>query len=90
MGFGPFCASCVHLQRAHAQGRGDCGKQSTCGGPLSGRAFPKYKGPMLVSSAICFACGGTPSFSVEVDGDFLGCCEKHRSLLEKKNTAGAP
>lgn len=51
-----------------------------CGGPFSGRSFPRYKG-ILTRSTIamhCFRCGDTAEEAI-VAGDkgLVGVCKKH-------------
>jgi len=92
------CSWCEHLHNAVDRSSGEnisvCGEK--CGGPLAGKAFPEYKGPLGGNlSGACFLCGGEPTASVSIGGGMLGICEsmgpygekcidKLKKILEKK------
>lgn len=73
------CATCERYWAAQDRGRPHCGKD--CGGPVSGRAFPKYKGPMRDMTRHCFVCGDTTMHVVHHPLRKLGVCEQHRTMV---------
>jgi len=75
-GLTAICAWCEHLHNARRGKVWTCGR-SDCGGPLVGRAFPDYKGPMEGRlSSFCFLCGESADAAVEINGGMLGVCNR--------------
>jgi len=84
-GYSVVCASCRHLHRARAiQGKAaQCG-QPACGGPLAGRDFPEYDGPITDFTRWCFVCGESSAFAAVVRGSdrALGLCKEHLRFMQ--------
>ena len=91
------CAMCRHYWKNDevsyadlAQGKGSC-KQTACGGPMSGRTFPKYSGPLPDGdwTHVCFVCA-SPAVSHGVklaDGSgsrVLGVCRDHVRFVDEQ------
>lgn len=83
-GVSAVCAWCEHYWvRLRDGGTPGC-QQPDCGGPLSGKAFPRYKGPRPHLASYCFVCGTEADMAVEFTGrGSVGCCTGHESLLRK-------
>jgi len=67
----------------------------TCSGPLGGRGYPKYKGPLAgLLSMFCWQCGiPGPAHGItsNVDpGQMLGCCDKHMRLVREGDFSSRP
>ena len=92
------CACCKKLWRAKAVGyRGGCEAQmkgEECSGPVSGRAFPLYEGPLTLATLAshCFRCGDGPLSGSRGDkviempsdpGRQLGLCKRHLPMLDR-------
>lgn len=91
-GYSVVCASCRHLHRARAArgGKpGPCG-QSDCGGPLAGRTFPKYDGPITDFTRWCFMCGEPAKFAAMAKGSerVFGLCKEHVRSMEEFRARG--
>jgi len=85
-GFPITCASCEHLHAAWKTDAIDCGRMLTCGGPVFGRCFPDYKGPLTseILEKICLICGSQEvDFHVLAGLRRLGLCFKHRSVFSR-------
>jgi hypothetical protein len=69
-GVSPICATCKHFWQARDQRREHCAHHRTCGGPIKGRMFPQYAGPMdeFRRVATCFMTGKDAAFGVRVVG----------------------
>lgn len=81
-GYSHWCSMCRHMWLAVDAGRQSCGKD--CGGPISGRSFPEYDGPLsgVLKSGPCFVCGEASTHRVEcADGGVLGVCSDHLHML---------
>jgi hypothetical protein len=81
-----ICRMCEHMGAADDKGLDDCGKEN-CGGPLVGRNFPDYKGPLSqILRDMCFCCGAESEQLLEVDGkEALGVCHRCvKNLLDKE------
>lgn len=91
LGFPVSCATCEHLKSAWDTNADDCGKTLTCGGPILGRSFPDYKGPLTAQAfeRVCLVCGRD-------DADFLvfgglrrfGLCSQHQHVFDKIESPG--
>ena len=79
-GFGFVCSMCHHMWDAYAAGHASCGMD--CGGPLSGRSFPAYNGPLTLKRDYCFVCGETPKYEISCLSGTVGCCEQHIDVLK--------
>ena len=62
-----------------------CTTTVPCGGPIAGKVFPEYKGPVTDLTTVCFVCGQEATHGVRPHGDTkaVGCCEKHLKLVEE-------
>lgn len=83
------CALCDRHWSGCDRGLSHCGVE-LCGGPLSGRTFPEYRGPLPKGDwpMLCFRCGedgkdeALELFKVIGGGEKkLAVCKEHRSLL---------
>ena len=79
------CAMCVNFWRAQAAGLSECRPllPGPCSGPLRGRDYPHYEGPLKghLHNA-CFVCGEKPTGVLRPkDGQFIGVCDKHKEAL---------
>jgi len=86
------CACCFKLHRAIGRGLEFCehARDQSCGGPLLGKAFPMYEGP-LTKTAIaskCFCCGENADYLAELPrgAGFLGACTKHGEMLRPQSS----
>lgn len=77
------CRLCEHLAEARDAGRDTCGQD--CGGPMKGKTFPRYKGPLTPGyiASHCFICGDLTPITVGLHGKMIGVCERHLIFLEK-------
>lgn len=75
-GLSAVCAWCEHWYKSKDRGKTTmCGKG--CGGPLSGKGFPLYKGPMNgMLHTFCFICGKEAQAAVEISGRMIGVCKR--------------
>lgn len=83
------CALCDKHWEGLDRNLQNCGVE-LCGGPLSMRDFPLYRGPLPHGAwtALCFRCGegeGLQGFKVVGTSRALAVCKEHRSLLESVN-----
>ena len=78
-GLNVICATCEHYWTAHDKGADTCGM--SCGGPIAGKAFPAYKGPIRDMSAQCFVCGEGTVFLARHPARKFGVCEKHANMV---------
>jgi hypothetical protein len=85
LGFPITCATCEHLYIAWDKQADDCGKTATCGGPIFGRNYPDYKGPLTPEAMerLCLICGSDKiDFHVLVGRRRFGLCVSHRGRLD--------
>lgn len=85
-GFPISCASCDHLHRAWETNAVDCGKTATCGGPIFGKAYPDYKGPLPEQAfeKLCLICGKDRiDYHVVLGPRRFGLCFSHRAVFDK-------
>jgi len=70
-----LCRMCNRLAEAHSLGGTSCGVVD-CGGPMQGKGFPRYSGPVsTVLLKYCFSCGADAEASMAAEsGDKLGVC----------------
>jgi len=102
-GFSFVCAMCVKLH-AGKEARGttdwrlvECLGED-CGGPMGGRGYPEYRGPLGAVNLpqYCWRCGRDADAAVESikDQRMVGSCEKHLELLKpdlyERRPAGTP
>jgi hypothetical protein len=81
-GLSAVCAWCEHHWATLRDGTTPGCQQTDCGGPLKGRAFPRYKGPRADLASYCFICGKDADMAVQIDGKgFIGCCDSHKTLM---------
>lgn len=91
-GFPISCATCEHLHRAWSKQEEQCGKALTCGGPVFGRTYPDYKGPLdeQTFSKLCLICGSADiRFHIVVRRRPFGLCNAHRKALDSVSAPGA-
>lgn len=88
-GTSPVCASCKHFWVAKDAGLESCGQD--CGGPIAGKDFPKYDGPMTSLDKFCFACISEADYVVRSVGAsrLVGICRRHLPLLDRLRTTAA-
>lgn len=90
-GYPITCATCEHLKGAFDSDAQDCGKTLTCGGPIFGRSYPDYLGPLLPDhyDRVCLKCG-SPDVDYHVYGAIrrFGLCHEHRSIFDKVEGPG--
>lgn len=82
------CAWCERLWESRDRtGSLSCGED--CGGPMSGRGFPRYKGPWGLGRArFCFKCGAEATSMAEFRenggaSNMIGICEDHMEVLKE-------
>ena len=84
-GFPITCATCEHLKQAFDTYAEGCGKMLTCGGPIFGRSYPDYVGPLKPEEyeKLCLKCG-SPSVEFHVFGGLrrFGLCHKHGGIFD--------
>jgi len=90
-GYAFVCSMCSRMHRARARGAPACDEGEVgfdCGGPMSGKAFPRYEGPLSrhLLPTLCFRCGSSEcDHAVRVgSGEFLGVCDKHVGMLSSR------
>lgn len=90
-GYPITCATCEHLKTAFDTSAPDCGKTLTCGGPIFGRSYPDYVGPLRQEhyDRFCLKCG-SPSVDFYVHGGIrrFGLCFSHRGIFDKVEGPG--
>lgn len=86
-GFGFACATCEHLQQS-SLAKPACGKLA-CSGPLRGKNFPCRVSDIKLQYH-CFVCGNIPDGCMEIEGKWIGVCEKHTEMLSTYSRAGEP
>ena len=85
------CAWCEHYWEATSkkpEGHSGCVKNE-CGGPLTYKAFPLYKGPWSPKEKYCFLCGKDADSLADIGGKgAIGICKEHvptlKELLNKR------
>jgi len=92
-GFVFTCATCNRLRQAIAHGSRDCAivlNGKACGGPVSGQAYPEYKGPLEGhQEKVCFLTGSMDTVAaVQVNGVLLGCSDKAVTFLNEFSAPG--
>jgi len=90
-GYPITCATCEHLKAAFDSSADDCGRMLTCGGPIFGRAYPDYIGPLKPENynRHCLKCG-SPNVEFFVYGGIrqFGLCFKHKAIFDKVEGPG--
>lgn len=90
-GYPITCSTCEHLKDAFDSNASDCGHNLTCGGPIFGRSYPNYVGPLRPETydKFCLKCGST-TVDYHVYGGLkrFGLCFDHRSIFDKVNGPG--
>lgn len=97
-GFAFVCAMCTKLHAVPWRISPNCGVVD-CGGPMSGKDFPRYTGDLEGNFVHwCFVCGQKdPEHAVQIKKSkkLLGVCKKHlrmltvdRSQYEQKSSSG--
>ena len=85
VGFGFVCSMCMKLHASDWKNTKGCVGVSCCG-PIGGKDYPEYIGPLEgVFHLYCFACGKeNPSniVSVKDSSRLIGVCEDHLELLD--------
>jgi hypothetical protein len=90
-GFPITCASCKHFKNAQQTDAENCGRMLTCGGPIYGRSFPDYDGPISpeVFEKVCLICGSEHvEFHILANLRRFGLCFKHRSIFDRVSGPG--
>jgi hypothetical protein len=89
-GFTVVCATCEWLHRARDSGQQCCGK-SQCAGPLAGKQYKDYKGPITEFANMCFVCGSKSTHAIRHNGGgrVFGLCREHLRLVNNVAPAGA-
>lgn len=82
-GLACVCATCENYWEGRDRGSTGCAVPLCCG-PMGGKTFPKYRGPMTDFSRFCFVCSGDSDYTVHVVGEdrVLGVCASHVSTLD--------
>lgn len=82
-GLSPVCGTCRHFWTARDQNRETCGKD--CGGPIIGRDFPEYDGPMVQLDKFCFACTKEADYAIRGSRAtrLVGVCRGHLALIDR-------
>lgn len=91
LGFPITCATCTHLHNAWDSKAEDCGYTTTCGGPLFGRAFPDYLGPVKrdMFAKFCLICGDRHTTHQVIAGkERLGLCDEHKAVFDNIRDLG--
>jgi len=90
-GYPITCATCEHLLAAFTADAPDCGQMLTCGGPIFGRDYPNYVGPLQKEhyDKICLKCG-SPNVEFFVFGGIrrFGLCFNHKGVFDKVDGPG--
>ncbi len=83
-GYSPVCATCKHFWVARDLNEVDCGKKD-CGGPIAGKDFPEYDGPITQLDKFCFACTRESEYAVRSAQAkrLVGVCCEHLKLLDR-------
>ena len=83
-----ICRMCLKLAEACSLGGFSCGVPD-CGGPMQGKSFPKYSGPLAaVVCSYCYCCGAEAEASMTLDhGGKLGVC---KNCLKNKLNVDIP
>lgn len=91
-GVGWICAHCEHFWWGLSRGVPMCRivfqkGQDACGGPIVGRTFPEYRGPLSRSifPDRCFVCGDEATCGIQVRGskELIGACEEHEQMVHE-------
>jgi len=88
LGFPITCATCERLHCAWDTGASDCGHTETCGGPILGRDFPDYKGPIkrVAFAELCLICGSSDlRLHVVSNQSRFGLCNAHRRIFDRSH-----
>lgn len=91
-GYAFVCAHCAKLHRQAARGLAMCEMALSareCGGPMVGKAFPEYEGPLTRDTIadLCFRCGKPSENLVQVGGTgFVGACKEHVEMLRPQSS----
>lgn len=86
LGFAFVCACCTKLPSGIAAGKNGCDLAGTtnCGGPLLGKSFPMYSGPLTrqTRASLCFRCGEAGKMLLRTrDGGYVAVCEQHLRMF---------
>jgi hypothetical protein len=83
-GLSAVCAWCEHHWATLREGATPGCQQVGCGGPGTGRAFPRYRGPRPILATYCYICGQDADLAVEMGGQgAVGCCADHEALMRR-------
>lgn len=90
LGLSAVCAHCEHYWSAADKQLPSCGQK--CGGPMSGGAFDKYKGPITDFSQMCFVCSQPATYAIRAKNNprVLGCCSPHIDVVKKYRPVDKP
>ncbi len=93
MGFAFPCSMCRRLWKAMDRGETDCDQGNRCGGPLGGKSFRRYQGPLdrEAIASHCIRCGKPQSKDgagflrhPTEDGGTVGLCAHHSPMLDDR------
>lgn len=91
-GFNVICATCQHHWDGVDKGRSSCGDKE-CGGPVSGKEFPNYKGDIIRErfDSFCICCLKPElKFKIAVNGKAaFGLCALHEKAFHFLKTGDA-
>jgi len=90
-GYPITCATCERLKLAFEESSEDCGKMITCGGPIFGRDYPDYKGPLKPSEFenLCLKCGShIVDYHTYGGVRRFGLCSLHKGIFDKVDGPG--
>lgn len=81
-GLSPVCATCKKFWEGQERGLQGCTGRS-CAGPLSGKDFPEYEGPISDFSRWCFVCGEESTCAVQAPQSIrmIGVCDTHIKMF---------
>lgn len=82
-GYSTVCATCDRLHPDPQRPEIRVCNERTCGGPFSGRDFPRYKGPITDFSRWCFVCGEPSKYGVQAPETArrFGLCQEHVAMM---------
>lgn len=83
-GLSPVCATCTKYWEGMDKGLGACTGKA-CAGPIAGKDFPEYDGPMEQLDKYCFACTSHATMVIKpTEGTrLIGICDEHLQLIDR-------
>lgn len=93
LGYAFPCSFCTRMFIPPGKSAPRC-VMTDCGGPFSGRSFPRYEGVLTrdTIATSCFRCGGRAKEAIVAkDGGYVGVCAKHlNSTIETSSDTLVP